>query len=81
MKTIDTNSMLVQSYLSILEKLNPESQLDLISKLSENLKKGNKRGKNTFQKAFGAWDTRDSSEELIQTIRKSRKLNRKIERL
>ncbi|WKZ60999.1 MAG: hypothetical protein QY309_05820 [Cyclobacteriaceae bacterium] len=81
MKATDANSILVQSYLGILERLNPESQLDLISKLSEKLKKGGQREKNTFQKAFGAWDTRDSAEELIRTIRKSRKLNRKIEGL
>lgn len=81
MNSNDTNAKLVHSYLSILEKLNPESQLDLISRLSEGLKKRDKRDKNNFQKAFGAWDQYDSTEKLIQTIRKSRKFNRKIEQL
>lgn len=81
MKPTDTNAILIHSYLSILKKLNPESQLDLISKLSEGLKKRGKRDKNNFQKSFGAWDQYDSTENLIQIIRKSRKFNRKIEQL
>jgi len=81
MKLTDPNTILVNSYLHILEKLNPACQLDIISKLSESLKNRNKSSKNSFVKAFGSWDKAENAEELIRTIRKSRKFNRKTEAL
>jgi hypothetical protein len=37
------------------------------------------KGKSNFYKAYGAWDSNESADELISSIRSSRTFNRNIE--
>jgi len=59
--------------------MSARNKLDLISKLSTTVKKDIEKEKSDFYKAFGGWDEKESAEELIGTIKRSRTFNRVIE--
>lgn len=81
MKAADINTTLIEGYLRLLDNLSPGSKLDLISKLSLSVKTDIADRKNTFYKAFGAWDSKQSAEQIIDDIKNSRTFNREIEKL
>jgi hypothetical protein len=81
MKAVDLNARLIDSYLGLLKNLSPASKLDLISKLTQSIKSDIEDKKNVFEKAFGAWDSRENADELVKSIRNSRAFNRNIEEL
>ena len=81
MKAVDINITLIEGYLRLLDNLSPDSKLDLISKLSLSVKTDISDRKNTFYKAFGAWDSKQSAEQIINVIKNSRTFNREIEKL
>lgn len=79
MNTADINTKLIDSYLSLLKNMSAQNKLDLISKLTNTVKTDIAQEKTEFYKAFGGWDKNESAEELIETIKESRTLNRTIE--
>lgn len=79
MKAIDINTTLIDGYLRLLDNLSPTSKLDLISKLSLSVKTDITDRKKNFYKAFGAWDSKQTADEIIQDVRNSRISNRQIE--
>ena len=81
MKAADVNSTLVEGYLRLLENLSPSSKLDLISKLTLSVKTDITKRKKSFYKAFGAWESKNSADEIIFELRNSRTLNRETEQL
>lgn len=80
MKATDINETLIDGYLQLLENLSPNNKLDLISKLTLSINADITNRKKTFYKAFGAWESKQSAEEIIKDIRNSRNFNRQIER-
>ena len=81
MKAIDVNTTLIEGYLRLLDNLSPNSKLDLISKLTLSVKTDITDRKKHFFKAFGAWESKKSAEEIINDIRSSRTFNRQTEQL
>lgn len=81
MKAIDINKTLIDGYLRMLDNLSPSNKLDLISKLTQSVKTDITDRKSSFYQAFGAWDSNQTAEEMINEIRKSRNFNRSIEEL
>jgi hypothetical protein len=79
MKTIDINTTLIEGYLQLLDNLSPNNKLDLISKLTLSVKTDISDKKKSFYKAFGAWDSKKSADEIINDIRNSRTFNRQTE--
>ena len=79
MNTTEINTKLIDSYLSLLKNMSPQNKLDLISKLTNNVKTDIAQEKTEFYKAFGGWDKNESAEEVIETIKESRTFNRTIE--
>lgn len=79
MNTIDINTTLIEGYLRLLNNLSPSNKLDLISKLTLSIKKDISDRKKSFYKAFGAWESKKSADEIINDIRNSRNFNREIE--
>lgn len=79
MKTIDINRTLIEGYLRLLDNLSPSNKLDLISKLTLSVKTDITDRKKSFYKAFGAWESKQSADEIINDIRNSRTFNRQIE--
>lgn len=77
---IDINSKLIDTYLNLINRLGYDSKLELISRLSASMKTNKKAtSKNSISHLFGAFETDETAEELIENIRKSRVFNRKIE--
>ena len=79
MKAIDIDTTLIEGYLQLLSNLSTDNKLDLISKLSLSVKTDISDRKTAFYKAYGAWESKQSAEEIIEEIHNSRTFNRKIE--
>jgi hypothetical protein len=80
MRTTDINTTLIDGYLRLLDNLSLSNKLDLISKLTLSAKTDISLRKKSFYKAFGAWDSKKSADEIISEIRGSRTFNRQIEK-
>ena len=72
-------TQILDSYWGLLSNLNPDLKLKLIERLSRSIHIELSSKKNRFEKSFGAWNDSRSSEEIINEIRNSRSINRKIE--
>ncbi len=72
---------LADYYFEILQNLNPESKLDLISKLSQSLKEHKISSATTIESLFGAYQSDETAEEIITAIRSSRIFNRGLYRV
>lgn len=79
MKTIDINMTLIEGYLQLLDNLSPSNKLDLISKLTLSVKNDITDRKKSFYKAFGAWESKQSADEIIKDLHKNRTFTRQIE--
>lgn len=79
MKSVDINTAIIEGYLRLLDNLSPSSKLDLISKLTASVKSDITNKKNSFKKAFGAFQSEKSADEIINEIRSSRTFTRQIE--
>ncbi len=81
MKTADINTTIIEGYLQLLDNLSPSSKLDLISKLTASVKSDLTNKKSSFKKAFGAFQSEKSADEIINEIRSSRIFTRQIEEI
>jgi len=81
MKAVDINNTIIDGYIRLLDNLSPNNKLDLISKLTLTVKSDISEKKKSFYKAFGAWDSKQTAEQIIKEIRNSRTFNRQIEEL
>lgn len=81
MRTAETNTTIIDGYLELLDNLSTSNKLDLISKLTDSVKIDLTNKKSTFKKAFGAFESKKTAEEIIDEIRNSRIFNRQIESL
>lgn len=81
MKTSKIDTVIVNGYFELLGNLSLTNKLDLISKLTASVKTDITSKKSMFNKAFGAFDSKKSAEEIIDDIRSSRVFNREIELL
>jgi hypothetical protein len=79
MNSTDVNTTIIEGYLGLLDNLRPSSKLDLISRLSASVKSDLKDKQSSFQRAFGAFESDKSADEIIEDIRSSRTFTRQIE--
>lgn len=70
---------LIEGYADFLENLSTSDKLDLISKLTASVRTDLTNKKSLFKEAFGAFDSEQSAEKIIDEIRNSRVFNRNIE--
>ena len=81
MKAGKTTSTIVDGYIGLLDNLSPSNKLDLISKLTLSVKTDIADQGDSFYKAFGAWESKQTADEMISDIRASRTFNRQTEQL
>lgn len=79
MATPEISTTIIDGYVGLLDNLSPSDKLDLISKLTTSVKTDLANKKSSFKKAFGAFDSKKSAEEIIDELRKSRVSTRQIE--
>ncbi len=72
---------IVDSYFELLSNLNPETKLELISRLSDSMKKPRKELNGSWKDLFGAFESDKSAEEMIEEIRNARTFSRHRETL
>jgi len=75
-----SESKILNSYLKLLERLSPRLKLELIEKLTQSIKLDLSKD-SRMKSSFGAWESENTAEELIDQIRSSRYTNRQIEEL
>lgn len=69
---------ILNNYFGLLEGLSTSMKLNLIERLKASVQKPI-APKSKLKAAYGAWESDESAEELIKTIRSSRNTNRQIE--
>ena len=79
MRAVEINTTIVDGYVGLLNNLSTNNKLDLISKLTDSVKTDLTNKKSSFKKAFGAFDSKKTAEEIIEEIRNSRVSTRQIE--
>ena len=70
----DTNMLHTDEYFLLLKNLDDDVKLDLISRLSDSIRK--KHSEDKLRSLFGKLDTEKSAEELINEIREARNFKR-----
>ncbi len=81
MNTSSQHINLADYYFGFLKNLNADSKLDLISKLSQSLKKNDTASETPLQSLFGAYKSEETAAEIIKELRASRVFNRNTETL
>ncbi|MFO0266283.1 MAG: hypothetical protein ACK51D_04990 [Cyclobacteriaceae bacterium] len=81
MKATSLKFDLIVSYLELLKSLSPDNRLNLISKLSNSLKRPKKSSDKMLSDLFGAFKTKKSADEMIAELKRSRYFDRNTERL
>jgi len=76
----DTFQHLIETYLSLLNNINNNNKLEIISALSLSMKHERKNA-DLAKALFGAFETNKSAEQLIEEVRQSRYFVRKVEEL
>ena len=79
MRVAEINTTIIDGYIGLLENLSTSNKLDLIAKLTASVKTDLVSKKSQFNKAFGAFESEETAEEIIDNIRNSRLLNRQTE--
>ncbi len=79
MKTSEINTTIIEGYIGLLDSLSAKDKLDLISRLTISVKTDLANKKTSFRKAFGAFESKKTAEEIIGEIRSSRISTRQIE--
>ncbi|MDR2585836.1 MAG: hypothetical protein LBC84_06420 [Prevotellaceae bacterium] len=81
---VSSNTVLVNSYLGLLQRLNRETKINLVAGLISDIARKPEqitRKKDIVNRFFGAFQSDVSVDEMIMEIRSSRKFNRSIESL
>lgn len=81
MKTTNINTTLIDGYFGLIKNLSPEIKLDLIEKITKTLKIDLSNNNESMQKSFGAWQSSQPAEVIIDETRASRNFNRQLEAL
>ncbi|WP_162417375.1 hypothetical protein [Cyclobacterium roseum] len=71
-----------ENIFRMVKNLSADVKLEIISKITNSLKGAKKEVKDdSWKKLFGAWESEESAEEIIEEIRASRHTNRQVEDL
>jgi hypothetical protein len=79
MATSEINTAIVEGYADLLSSLSVTNKLDLIARLTASVKTDLFTRQSAFRKAFGAFDSDQTAEEINDEIRNSRVFIRQIE--
>lgn len=81
MGNTDINTTIIEGYLQLLNNLSASNKLELIARLTTSVKSDLKKKASSFQKAYGAFLSEKTAEEIINEIRSSRRFTREIEKI
>lgn len=78
-----SNINIADNFFGMIKNLSVETRLELISRISESLKGATKdiSSSDSWKSSFGAFDSKQSAEEIISDLRNARNTNRVIEEI
>ena len=76
-----SNQDMLNTYWGLIKGLNTNWQLELMERLSQTVRKNLEKKTSRIQQSFGAWESENSAEEIIEELRQSRHTDRQIETL
>lgn len=78
---MDARNLIVDNYFEMIKNLSADVKLELISRISDSLTGISDIKNDSWKKLFGAYDSEQTAEEIIDDLRESRYTNREIESL
>jgi hypothetical protein len=81
MKAAKLNFDLLDSYLNLLDSLTPDRKLELISWLSNSMKRPKKNGGKSIQELYGAFISKQSADEILANLKLNRSFKNNREEL
>lgn len=78
---METRNLIVDNYFGMIKNLSADVKLELISRISDSLTGISDIKNDSWKKLFGAYDSEQTAEEIIDDLRESRYTNREIESL
>ncbi len=72
-----TGKHIVNGFLEIMEGLSTSHKVEIIEKLSDAIKKEEKKKDKDLKKSFGAWKSSKSAEQIIKEIKESNRFREK----
>lgn len=73
---------IADNFFGMIKNLSADIKLELISKISDSLREQKRETRvDSWKELFGAWQSDESAEEMIEEIRASRHVDRQIEDL
>jgi hypothetical protein len=78
---MEAKNLIADNYFGMIKNLSSDVKLELISRISDSLRESSSQDNDTWKKLFGAFDSEQSAEEIIDDLRNSRFTNRQIEDL
>jgi uncharacterized protein YjfI (DUF2170 family) len=69
---------IIETYAGLFDGLSPDSKIELIETLSKSLKKTSRTKERNFYKAFGAFASDKSPNNIMKEIRTARKFRKKL---
>lgn len=78
---MEARNLIADNYFGMIKNLSPDVKLELISRISDSLREPSSQENDSWKKLFGAYDSRQTAEEIIDDLEKSRFTNRQIENL
>jgi hypothetical protein len=79
MRTSEINTTIVDGYVELLDNLSASNKFDLISKLNASVETYLTKKNYHLKRAFGAFNSTKTAEQLINEIHSSRVSGRQIE--
>ncbi len=79
MNALEINTTVTEGYMRLLDHLSTGNKLDLLAKLTASIQANTRTTPTSFKQSFGAFQSAQSAEEIIEEIRRSRVSTRQVE--
>ena len=76
---MEARNLIVDNYFEMIKNLSADVKLELISRISDSLTNTSDIKNDSWKELFGAYDSEQTAEEIIDDLRKSRFTHREIE--
>ena len=76
MKNADLNTILINSYFELFQRLSSKGKQALISKLTKSMRKDESKQAESFFSTFGALEDEKPAQEIIREVKNSRTFNK-----
>ena len=78
---MEARNLIADNYFVMIKNLSADVKLELISRISDSLRKASNQENDSWKNLFGAYNSEQSAEEIIEDLKNSRFTNRQIEDL